>query len=472
MSANINLVLLTLAACVEPPATATPDVPDAGAPIECDESTDCPGAGDAICSCGDCAIHDDACDPSGLRYSVTDGGDGDCVPAAEELALGLELSCVRWTDGRVSCWGRNCNGQLGDGSVLNGCNEEWMYSNVPRTVLTARDGGAFTDVVSIGAGYGHVCALRADGTVWCWGESPLYSTPDQGTIGGSSSTPVQVNRRGDVPLTGIEIVAVGGRHACAIDSEQVAFCWGEDDAFQLGRDSSSGREDWLAEPIAAPGRWSAMAAGGDHTCATSAGDAGDDRLQCWGGNSWGQVGSDVIQNPGHPAPQQVVYESSPTTPLASTTFALGNSFSCAATSDRDVLCWGRNLYHALGDELSPQSNNGVDARAARPIALELPATVEQIAGGDRFACARLANGELFCWGDNRAGQLGVGLVSDPMGPTRVALDSIDIAGGIDHMCAITPERSVLCWGANARGQLGDGTERARPTPTEVVDLCP
>lgn len=73
------------------------------------------------------------------------------------LRNGLNHTCAVATGGDMWCWGRNGDGEIGDGTKLD--------VPVPNNVLD--------NVASIGLGDAHTCAAKADGTAWCWG-SNLY----------------------------------------------------------------------------------------------------------------------------------------------------------------------------------------------------------------------------------------------------------------------------------------------------------
>lgn len=101
--------------------------------------------------------------------------------------------------------------------------------------------------------------------------------------------------------------------------------------------------------------------------------------------------------------------------------------------------------------------------AAGPVAVD---------AGRGFACGLGAGGELYCWGSNSRGQLGIGFtfeVRDVSAPQRVA-ESLGtftaVSAGAEHACAIAGG-ALYCWGANGRGQLGDGTITNRASPVRI-----
>ncbi len=101
--------------------------------------------------------------------------------------------------------------------------------------------------------------------------------------------------------------------------------------------------------------------------------------------------------------------------------------------------------------------------------------VVQLTAGSGHTCARRRSGSLWCWGDNRSGQLGNGTFAPASVPTRVEgiADAIDIdtdGGGTiggGHTCALRRSGDVLCWGANHLGTVGDGTTEPRSSPVSV-----
>lgn len=99
----------------------------------------------------------------------------------------------------------------------------------------------------------------------------------------------------------------------------------------------------------------------------------------------------------------------------------------------------------------------------------------QVVVGDEHTCFLLSNGHVRCWGRNNVGQLGNGQKhpSQPAYTEVLGLNNATaIAAGPDHNCAIVEGGKVSCWGNNEAGQLGVGADAlgAYTTPVEVKNL--
>jgi alpha-tubulin suppressor-like RCC1 family protein len=140
--------------------------------------------------------------------------------------------------------------------------------------------------------------------------------------------------------------------------------------------------------------------------------------------------------------------------------AAGSRFACARLSDGSVRCWGFAYP-------KPAQVTGIE-RAV------------DIGVGVATACAVLSDGTARCWGGRHSGQLGDGSKVEDYVWTPVTVSGITnarrIALGAAHACALLADETVRCWGQNAYGQLGDGstTERLVPSPpvalNEVVEV--
>jgi hypothetical protein len=135
------------------------------------------------------------------------------APAPEKLAALRDHTCKLEDDHTVHCWGKNDDGQLGDGTRTG--------STSPVAVTGLRD------VIAIGAGDRHTCAHLANRTVACWGANDHHQLAN-GTTEASARPGVIVG------LVGVRQLAVAGDGACAIVDEGVVRCWGRNDRSQLG----------------------------------------------------------------------------------------------------------------------------------------------------------------------------------------------------------------------------------------------
>lgn len=463
-------------ACLTPGnGTSDPDAavsaPDANlALIACDSAAQC-GGGSAVCECGFCADTDLECTASTLRY-MTIAGEGECVPAPTQLSLGYQHGCMRWSDGRVSCWGLNCNGQVGNQPNDLDCDPDPQVRLTPTTVTESAGGDPLSGVEQVEVGFLHSCARHQDGTVSCWGSGSQGQLGNGATV--DSLAPVRV-RREESDLTGASTLSAGGFHTCALSGD-AAVCWGSNQYGQLGVAGWTGSDDVRssAEPVLSGEAFTGVTAGGEHSCGTH-GTGMDRRAMCWGRSNLGQLGRNLPGNEATvPTPTTVYLEGDSTQLTRVLEMGLGNYFSCAATGFPDQLwCWGEDRNYALGTS-DPDDAAAATAWGARLSLLD-PGDfngTRQIDGGDDFACARMHNGELYCWGGNASGQLGRDTGGSPDAPALTMSNVIDFAAGFSFACAITSDRQVLCWGDNAAGQLGDGTQTSRFEPEPMQGVCP
>jgi alpha-tubulin suppressor-like RCC1 family protein len=191
-----------------------------------------------------------------FRVPLPAGYTPSAVEAGNEFACAI-VSSSTVTNG-VACWGRNFEGQLGRGTTT----PSTTVSNATAAVIAG-----FTNVSQLAAGYNTACAIKSDGTVWCWGRR---YTP----------TPTQV-----AGLANVAQLAVGSSHICARRGDNSIVCFGDNSGGQLGDGTTTARTG-LVTPMGLTSV-STVAAGWAHTCARRATDG---RILCWGGNSNGQIG--------------------------------------------------------------------------------------------------------------------------------------------------------------------------------------
>lgn len=362
------------------------------------------------------AIRADA--PGGVtasrRYSV------EVLPEAmSRVSSASHTTCMQTVAGDLKCWGDNTNGLLADGTTV-------VSSATPVSASTLS--GKVVDVVG---GYsGHMCALKEDGTVWCWG---LGSSGQLGNgISSTSRNPVQVSG-----LTNVRSLVAGYKHTCAIKNDGSMWCWGE--GWTIGDGLTTAR-NVPTQPTGMGSGVISMAAGNRYTCASKS----DGTVWCWGANGNGRLGDGTTETRYSPVRVQGL-----TDVIAMTG---GYDHTCAVKADRTVWCWGSAGFGQLG-------NGELSGDRLTPVEVAGMTDTYVLSTGDHHNCAIKTDRTAWCWGKGTDGQLGDGKKANSASPVKVQnLDNVSsiTAIGYLHTCATRSDGSAWCWGDNGKGQLGNG----------------
>ena len=350
-----------------------------------------------------------------------------------KLSAGRDFTCAVASDGRARCWGRNHLGQLGNGTRGD-------PSSTPTGVAD------LTDVVSIGAGGAHACALQSSGRVTCWGWNETAADEQHGV----RTFPAEIGK-------GARTLVVGGRHDCIVTTEGAAKCmgWGSDGQLGTGNDRASAEP----QPVAGLDHGVAtISAGEAHSCAVLEGG----KLVCWGSAKTGRLGNGSSQlYASSSLPVDVVNMKS-----GVATVAAGGERTCALSTAGAVQCWGRWKPGRRLSDADPAEATATPLEVAG-----LATNVRALAVGQSHACAIVGSGSVKCWGWNERGQLGNGATTDAETPVDVRGldDAIAISAGYLHTCAVRRTGAIVCWGSNAFGQLGDGTTKDSTVPVSVLE---
>ena len=155
---------------------------------------------------------------------------------------------------------------------------------------------------------------------------------------------------------------------------------------------------------------------------------------------------------------------------ASVQLAVGFIHTCARKTQGQVLCWGDNGAGQVGDGIAFDA--GARPSVVKPQQVVGMTDAIDVASGGSHSCAIRKNGTVACWGVNTFGQLGDGTTTRSSTPVPVGnvAGAIAIAAGTSFTCALLQGGLVKCWGANYSGQLGDGTKNDRSTAAPVQQL--
>jgi alpha-tubulin suppressor-like RCC1 family protein len=356
----------------------------------------------------------------------------------ERLSLGYLHGCYIDDDGTLHCWGDNEHGQLGRGS----------------------DTGEFPDPEQVGvsdqwfqvqAGLRHTCALDCQGGVWCWGQNDRGQLGNNEVLPGTfnlTPTPISLSRR-------FKELFVKRNYACAIAEDDTLWCWGSNNARELGigtQDDTSTPTQVVHDP-AGPrdDDWRTLGLGDAHTCCAKGSDSS---LWCWGANGNGQLG----------AAGAAVVRARPNLVAIDRTWleiSSGLDATCALDSIGALWCWGRN------DSGQGGHNDQLDRDF--PTQITSGETFKTMEFGYTQVCAVATSGALYCWGSNTIGELGLGptQVGTPqLTAAQVGADTdwLGVRASQDFGCGVRPT-GIYCWGENQDGRLGLGDTVVRDLPS-------
>lgn len=385
---------------------------------------------------------------------------GSSVPVAVKditdsaaIDAGFSHTCALHNNGRVSCWGENSLGQLG-----NGESGEEALSLVPVSV------SGIADATDIATGSRHSCALLSDGTISCWGNNYFgqlgngesgreffYTDTSDGFV--FSDLPVQVPGIDDA----ID-VAAGSSHTCAIHGDSSVSCWGSNRYGQLGYGSTGfGRHSVTPQKVEGIEGIVALATGGVRTCVLHK----IGTVACWG-----RGGGPTSDDP----------ESILEVVTNAVSIDAGGSHSCVIREDMTVLCWGFNTSGQLGNGETYFGHSDVIQHFDEVVQVAGITDAVGIAADGNHTCAVHEDGTVSCWGGNWRGEIGNG-TTDNYSNAPVLVKNItnatSVSAGIGHTCALHDDATISCWGANEIGQLGNGQSghgKNSAVPVKVQDI--
>lgn len=371
-----------------------------------------------------------------------------------QVVGGNAHTCALTDDNKIYCWGRGTQGQLGNGSYANATTPSLVNMS---GVLSGKT------IVSLSASFYNTCALTSDGYAYCWGDNTYGQLGDNSTT--ASPNPVAVFMTGALNGLTITKMANGSGHTCAIASNSKVYCWGRNNNGQLGDRTAVDKHvpTKVYDSSVLSGKILVDIDGGNlHTCVVDSNGV----AYCWGDNQYGQVGDNTIVDKNEPTAVSAGALAGKTV----TAIRTGFYFSCAIANDDKAYCWGQNSFGQLGDASNTQRRIPVAVDTTGVLSGK---TVTKIYTGGYYACALDSLGVVHCWGDSGNGyaELGNNTNVGSNIPTNVDTSGVlngktitSMADGNYHACAITNEEKIACWGDNSEYQRGDGTATQSLTP--------
>jgi alpha-tubulin suppressor-like RCC1 family protein len=311
------------------------------------------------------------------------------------IASGTTHSCARTSDGSAWCWGENTSGQLGNNTTTSSSGAVQVKSDINNALLT--------NISAVSVGGNASCALKSDGTVWCWGDNSEGQLGDR--TSDNSSFAVQVKKSDNTALSNVTAISVGTDHACAILSDKSAWCWGDNSDGATGTGTTAANRGAVRVTNSKIfTNVTAISAGASHTCAL----LGDKTVWCWGLNTYGQLSNGATTT-------SFVAVATGLTGIAMLGQSVGNH-TCAVSTTNILYCWGANTLGQLGDGTITAKTRAVALKTTYAVTV---GTITSVSTGNSQTCLTNTVGEEWCWGRNSNGQLGNNSVTNSLIPVKV-----------------------------------------------------
>ncbi|MEQ1722018.1 MAG: hypothetical protein ABL930_02500 [Pseudobdellovibrio sp.] len=326
------------------------------------------------------------------------------------------FGCALKNDGTVWCWGNNAQGQLGDNTLVSHYAAAQVLNITTATKIEVQTSA--------------VCALLANQTVWCWGVNTSGQLGDATLV--NKKTPVQ-----SVGVTNITNLTCGAAHCYALKTDGTVWAWGVGSLYRLGNSSTA--------TISTPFQISGLTNIVKLYSTTASGYAIDVSgvVYSWGYNVTGQLGDGTHNNQAVPTVMAGL-------PANLDYLVAGTNEVCAVATNKSLTCvgavTGSNIDNVTGNFFAPVGNLLVSSISS---------------GMSNASCAVTTTGGLKCWGRNDNNNLNI-IGTD--GLYRTPTDVPGFSSGVQEVdalntsfCFLKTDGTVWCWGTGASGQLGNNT---------------
>jgi RHS repeat-associated protein len=282
------------------------------------------------------------------------------------------------------------------------------------SVIRAHADSTQMTTLAIAAGQNQGMALRADGTVWTWGNN---TDGEMGIAGvANSAFPLRISG-----FSGVSGIAAGWTHSLAVQSNGTVWAWGTNSSGQLGTGNftSSG----VPTQVSVITNAVAVSAGSAHSLALLS----NGKVMAWGTNAQEQLGNGTTTSTNQPT-----FVSTLTNIVK---VAAGGFHSVALDSNGVVWVWGYGAEGEIG--------NGLNNFVSTPVSVL--SNVVDIAAGGFHTVALEKDGSVWTWGRNANGQLGLGNTTSVNVPTLVISGAQTIGAGFENTgVTLTNGQNFIC----------------------------
>ncbi len=331
-----------------------------------------------------------------------------------DVQVAALFGCALKNDGTIWCWGNNAAGELGDNTVTN--------HFIAAQVLN------ITTATKLEVATSSVCALLADQTIWCWGGNSVGQLGDTTLV--NKKVPVLA-----VGLSGITTFMCGNNNCYALKSDGTVWAWGLGTCSRLGNNSNAN----ISTPIQISGLTNIVKLYASQASGYAINASGV--VYSWGYNVTGQLGDGTHTNQAIPTIMSGI-------PADLDYLVTGPNDVCTVTTSKVLSCIGGI------------TGSGLDLPTGAFIEPAGGLTLTNVGSSEATtACAVTTGGGIKCWGRNDTNNLNIigaaGLYRSPTDVPGFTSGVQEVDTLAQGTCFLKTDGTVWCWGSGTSGQLGN-----------------